>query len=137
MGVTRSLSLWLAKGHHLNTAFAQSIRGIRKGFDINLQGTHHIAATLIRERMSSLLSSQSGEPAELAPSPPAAVLEPASARFAGRVFQQSYTKQKGQTAQKERMQHQHRAEQTTASFHRLLQLALSTAPQKIPGDCAW
>lgn len=135
MGLRRSLSLWLAKGHNRNTAFAQSIRATRKGFDLNLQGTRHIAATLIRERMSSLLNSQSGELAELALPPPAAVLEPASARFAGRVFQQSYTKQKGQTTQKEC--NANRAEQTAAYFHKLLLLTFSTASQKIPGDCAW
>lgn len=34
-----------------HTAFALSVRVAPKGFDLNLQGMHHIAAVLIPERM--------------------------------------------------------------------------------------
>ena len=115
-------------------AFAPSIRITQKGFDLNLQGMHHIAATLIWERMYSFLNSQSQKnwhsPSQLLSSnqPLFALL----AEFSSRAILSRRDR-----PLKKKVCNKHIAEGTAAYFHRLLPFTFSTAFQKIPRDHAW
>lgn len=121
IGTTWSLNLQLAKNHNLIYPCSEYQNNMERFWFKPPGDASHSCNSNLGENVILPQFSKSEKPAESALSVPTPALKPASALFAGRVFQQSYTKQKGQTTQKEKYAADI-AEQTTACYHSLFLL---------------